>query len=167
MTRRRSLADRRDADPSTVIAALLDHGVEFVVVGGVAAIAHGVQRTTRDIDFLLRPGKRNSRRAIAALAELGAEELRPRSKRWVRVSAAADPDWLLKEPRFFDSAAGGIDVCNSIPGVPGWKAALAGSLEIEAFGRSFRILDRDTLIRSKLSAGREKDLADVAELGEL
>ena len=167
MAPRRSLADRRDADPSTVIAALLDHGVEFVVVGGVAAIAHGVQRITRDIDFVLRPGKRNSRRAIAALAELGAEELRPRSKRWVRVSPRADPGWLLKEPRFFDTQAGAIDIRTSVPGVSGWKQALEGSIEVDAFDRRFRVLDKDTLIRSKLAAGREKDRADVAELAEL
>src|SRR4051794_19559311 len=160
MARRRSLADRRAADPRTVIAALLDHGVEFVVVGGVAAVAHGVQRITRDIDFLLRPGRRNSRRAIAALAELGAEELRPSNKRWVMVSPKADPDWLLKEPRFFDSAAGGIDGCDSIPGGPGWEAAPAGSLEIEAFRRGFRILHPDTPIPSKLLARRAKGLAD-------
>ena len=87
--------------------------------------------------------------------------------RWFRVSPKADPDWLLKEPRFFDSDAGAIDIRTSVPGVEGWKQALAGSIEVEAFGRRFRVLDKDTLIRSKLAAGREKDRADVAELAEL
>jgi hypothetical protein len=164
---RRTLADRRDADPRRIVQALVDHGVEFVVIGGVAAIAHGVQRITRDIDFVLRPGRRNSRRAIAALAELGAQEARPGRARWFRVSAKADPDWLLKEPRFFDTEAGAIDIRTSVPGVKGWKEALAGSIEVEAFDRRFRVLDKDTLIRSKLAAGREKDRADVAELAEL
>ena len=96
--------------------------MEFVIIGGVAAIAHGVQRTTRDVDVLIEPSEENRRRAIVALAGLGAEEFKPATKQWVTVSEKADPDWLLREPRFFDSSAGGIDICNAIDGVPSWSA---------------------------------------------
>jgi len=137
-----------------------------VIIGGLAAIAHGVQRTTRDVDVVIEPSERNCRRAIAALASLGAEEFMPATKRWVAVSAQADPVWLLREPRFFDSAGGGIDICNAIEGVPAWAIAHDHSIEVEAFGMRFRVLDRDMLIRSKLAANREKDRQDVAELGE-
>ena len=40
------------------------------------------------------------------------------------------------------------------------------ALEAEAFGQTVLVLDKDTLIRSKLAAGREQDLADVAELNQ-
>ena len=163
----KSLAERSDADPARIIATFLDHEVEFVIIGGVAALAHGVQRITRDIDFLVEPSKANRGRAIAALVELSAEEYRPGSRNWVRISAKADPDWLLREPRLLDSAAGGVDICNAMEGVPDWPSARAGALEVEAFGRTFMVLDKDTLIKSKLAAGREQDLADVAELNEL
>ncbi len=46
---RRVLEDRKDAEPPRIIEAMLDHDVEFVIIGGVAALAHGVQRITRDI----------------------------------------------------------------------------------------------------------------------
>jgi hypothetical protein len=163
----RTLADRADADPAVILPTLAEHQVESVVIGGVAALAHGVQRITRDIDFLVGPGARNCRRAIAALVELGAAEWRPASKRWVRLSPKADPAWLLREPRFFDTRAGGIDLCNAMRGAPEWKTARPRAIEVEAFGCSFLVLDLDTLIRSKLAAGREKDRADVAELNEL
>jgi hypothetical protein len=163
----RALADRADADPAIILPTLAQHEVQSVVVGGVAALAHGVQRITRDIDFLLGSGAANCRRAIAALVELGAAEWRPASKRWVRLSARADPAWLLREPRFFDTRAGGIDLCNAMDGAPAWKTARSRAVEVEAFGCSFLVLDLDTLIRSKLATGREKDRADVAELNEL
>ncbi len=164
---RRVLTDRKDAEPPRIIDALLEHEVEFVIIGGVAALAHGVQRITRDIDLVIAPGKANCRRAIKALVELGAEEYRPQSKKWVRVSPNADPAWLLKAPRLCDSRAGGVDICNAIEGTPSWKEARSGAIEVDAFGLRFRVLGKDALIRSKLAAGREKDRADVAELNEL
>ncbi|MCC2664767.1 MAG: nucleotidyltransferase [Geminicoccaceae bacterium] len=162
----RRLAERGDAKPDRILAALVEHGVEFIVVGGVAAIAHGVSRITRDLDILVEPGKACRRRTIAALAELGAREYRPSSKRWVAISPKADPDWLLKAPRLLDSRFGGVDICNAMDSAPSWKRARATAVEVEAFGLGFLVLGRDELIRSKLAAGREQDLADVAELNE-
>lgn len=164
---RRRLADRRPSDPAHAIEVLLSEGVAFVIVGGVAAIAHGVQRTTRDLDLLLDPSIPNCRQAITALARLEAEEYRPRAKRWVKVERPADARWLLREPRFFDTAAGGVDVCNAMAGAPDWAGASERAILVQAFELEFRVLDLDSLIRSKLAAGREKDLQDVAELGAL
>lgn len=149
------------------MSAFNEAGVDYVVVGGVAALAHGVQRITRDFDFLVEPSADNCRRAISALVALRAEEFLPRSKKWAAVSAEASPAWLLKQVRFFDSDAGGIDICNAMDGIPDWETARRGSLEISAFGQLFRILDKDTLIASKLAAGREKDYQDVTEINEL
>lgn len=163
----RTLADRGDAEPERIITTFLDHEVEFVIIGGVAALVHGVQRITRDIDLLIEPSKVNCRRAIEALVELEAEEYRPGSGRWVPISPRADPGWLLQEPRLCDSGAGGVDICNAIEGVPDWRSARAGAIEIEAFDHPFLVLGKDILIKSKLAAGREQDKADVAELNEL
>lgn len=165
-SRRRTLADRKLADPRAIVATLNEFDVRFTVIGAVAGIALGLQRLTRDLDILIEPSAQNCRRTIAALADLHAEEFHPATKKWVRVHSRAQPRWLLKEPRFFDSDAGGIDICNGIEGVPDWDTAHRGSTEIDAFDQRFRVLDKDTFIRSKLAAGREKDLEDVAELSE-
>lgn len=165
--RRLTLADRRDADPRAIVTALNEAEVEFVAVGGVAGLALGVQRITRDFDLVIEPSHANCRRAIAALVGLGAEEFHPETKRWVRIHRNASPEWLLRQARFFDSDAGAIDICNTIPGVPDWQTAHGGSVEITVFGQPLRVLDKDTFIRSKLVAGREKDLADVTEINEL
>jgi hypothetical protein len=48
------------------------HGVEYLVVGGQAVIAHGYPRLTRDMDLWVRPTAANGARVLAALAEFGA-----------------------------------------------------------------------------------------------
>jgi hypothetical protein len=144
---------------------LVDHEVDFVVIGGFAAIAHGSQRLTQDLDIVIDRRVANCRRLIAALVELEAE-YRSSSGRWVKISAKADPKWVAKENRLFDTRAGGLDVFNKLDGVPTWKEASPRAIEVDAFGRPFPVLDKDTLIRSKLAAGREKDLADVADLNQ-
>jgi hypothetical protein len=46
-------------------------GVDYVVIGGWAAIAHGLPRTTLDVDLLIRATPENVQRLIDALSELG------------------------------------------------------------------------------------------------
>jgi hypothetical protein len=105
-----------------VIGSLAEHGVDYVVIGGFAAIVHGARRLTQDLDLIVDRRAGNCPRLIAALVELDAEH-RPRSGRWVRRSASADPKWIAAENRFFDSAAGGIDIWNRMRGVPSWSEA--------------------------------------------
>jgi hypothetical protein len=161
--RRRGVATRRPVDVAEVIGALVEHGVDFVVIGGFAVIAHGSQRLTFDLDIVIDRRVANCRRLIAALVQLEAE-YRSSSGRWVKLSAKADPTWIAGDNRLFDTRAGGIDVFNKLDGVPTWKEARPRAVEVDAFGHRLLVLDKDTLIRSKLAAGRDQDLADVAEL---
>lgn len=164
MPPRQGPRDRAPTAPRDVIETLANHEVDYMVIGGLAVIAHGSQRVTRDFDLLLNPATDNCRRMIAALVEIEAKEYLPASKRWVPVSPDADPVWLLRQPRFFDTTAGGVDVCNGIEGVPAWNEVNERATEIEVFGQPLKLLGKDDLIRSKLAAGREQDLQDVAEL---
>ena len=42
-------------DLGRLLAALVDAGVDFIVVGGAAATAHGASRLTQDIDVVYSP----------------------------------------------------------------------------------------------------------------
>jgi hypothetical protein len=161
---RKGLGDRRAVDPAAAIEALAEHQVDYLIIGGLAAIAHGSQRLTRDLDIVIDPKLANCRRLIAALVELGAELKLKTPGRWRRLSPKADPKWIRSENRFFDTRVGGIDVWNKMEGVPTWREARPRAVQVEAFGNELLIVDKDTLIRSKLAAGRDQDLADVAEL---
>jgi hypothetical protein len=46
------------------------HGVDFLLIGGQAVIAHGYPRLTKDMDLWVRPSRDNGARVLAALAEL-------------------------------------------------------------------------------------------------
>ena len=48
-----------------------EEGVEYVVVGGYAVIAHGFPRTTGDLDVWVRPTAANARCVVQALARFG------------------------------------------------------------------------------------------------
>lgn len=65
----------RDGPPldlERIIITLQRHGVEFLLVGGAGAQAHGAQRPTEDVDCLPRATVENYERLAAALRELGA-----------------------------------------------------------------------------------------------
>jgi hypothetical protein len=161
----RGVATRSPLDPDDAFGTLTRHRVDFIVIGGIAAIAHGSRRMTEDLDIIIDRRVANCRRLIAALVELEAK-YRPSSGRWTKLSPKADPKWLAKENLLFETRAGGIDVMNRLDGLPTWKEARPRALGAEAFGHTVLIVDKDRLIRSKLVAGRDKDLSDVAELTE-
>ncbi len=54
-------------DALRVIASLNEHGVDYVVVGGVALNVHGLVRATEDLDLFVRPDPANIERLRSAL----------------------------------------------------------------------------------------------------
>jgi hypothetical protein len=62
-------------DPMRIIASLGVHGVRYVLVGGLAAAAHGSPLDTDDVDILLPPDQDNLDKVGLVLMELGAEPI--------------------------------------------------------------------------------------------
>lgn len=54
-----------------VFACLSRHDVRYVVIGGIAAVLHGVPRATFDLDLLIDPALGNARRLLDALLDAG------------------------------------------------------------------------------------------------
>ena len=54
-----------------VFSSLNSHGVKYLVIGGIAAIAHGVPRNTFDLDILIEATPENARRLLDALSDAG------------------------------------------------------------------------------------------------
>jgi hypothetical protein len=65
----------RPLRPEPLIAALVDHEVVFLVVGGYAVAAHGFPRATKDIDICPDPGEENLERLAEALVALEASPI--------------------------------------------------------------------------------------------
>lgn len=147
-----------------LIRTLQDAGVEFILVGGIAATVHGSARHTEDIDIVYARTPDNIDRVAAALAPYepylrGAPPGLP---------FKCDAETLRRGLNFtLTTSLGSLDLLGEIVGGGGYDDLLPDSIEIKIFGVTCRCLDLDTLIRVKRAAGRPKDLAVVAELEAL
>ena len=147
-----------------LLAALHNADVEFIIVGGVAARAHGSARLTDDLDVSYARNAANLARVIKALARLHP---------YLRGAPPGLPfDWsvtMLRSGLNFTltTSAGSIDLLGEIVGGGQYEDLLPHALTISLFGAEVRLLDLPWLIRVKRAAGRPKDLEVIAELEAL
>ena len=151
-----------------IVLALTAADARYLIVGGLAVVAHGFVRFTADLDLVLDPSTDALRRAVAALAGLG---YRPRAPvafeefadpekcgEWMREKGltvfslfspeheATEVDLFVEPPFEFETAYSRAVRLELAPGVPASFVAL------------------EDLISMKRSAGRPQDLQDVAQL---
>jgi hypothetical protein len=147
-----------------LLAALIDAGVEFIVIGGMAATAHGSAHVTVDLDIVYRRTSDNIERLAQAL-----EPLSP----YLRGAPPGlpfrfDAETIRRGLNFtLTTAAGDLDCLGEATGNGTYDALVTGSCVLQVFGRDCRFVDLETLIRLKRAAGRPKDLERIAELEAL
>jgi hypothetical protein len=147
-----------------LLTALHEAGVEFIVVGGVAATAHGAARVTQDIDVCYARDDANLQRLVAALRPLepylrGAPPGLPFE--WSTNTLRAGLNFTLT------TKAGDIDLLGEIVGGGKYEDLAPHTITARVFGRDTRILDLPWLVRVKRAAGRPRDLEVIAELEAL
>lgn len=139
-------------------------GVEFIVVGGVAAIAHGSARFTQDLDVVYRRTPDNVDRLVSAL--------KPYSP-YLRGAPPGLPflwdcETIHRGLNFtLTTTLGPLDLLGEIIGGGGYDDLLPYSSLISAFGVQCYCLGLERLIHVKRAAGRAKDLDAIAELEAL
>jgi predicted nucleotidyltransferase len=148
-------------DFKALIRALADAGVEFILVGGVAAIVHGSSRLTRDVDIVYRRSPDNLRRLVLALAPYhpylrGAPPGLP--FRWDVATLEHGLNFTLT------TDLGSLDLLGEITGGGAFENLAPHTLRIQIFGVECSCLDLEQLIQVKRAAGRPRDLEAVAEL---
>jgi len=148
----------RPLDLTRLLEILADHGVEYTVIGGVAAQVHGHRRTTRDLDVIPDPRPENLRRLAAALAELDAH---PRD-----LPGGPPDDQLAAAPVVppLTTRHGQLHILNAVPGAAPYDQLRARALVVDLDGLQITIVGLDDLISMKRAAGRPSDLADLAVL---
>lgn len=150
-------------DPRRILLSLAEHGVDFVVVGGVAVQAHGHGRATRDLDVIPRPDLVNLSRLGESLASLGARLLRAD-----RALDATDPQLLKRAPLVpLMTVHGRLDLLNIAltSGAPrSYDELRERAFEAQIDGRTVPVAGLDDLIRMKRAAGRDVDLQDIGAL---
>jgi len=152
------------ADFAGIVGVLADGGVEMILIGGLAAQAHGSARLTQDTDFLYRRTDDNIHRVAATL-----EPFAP----YLRGAPAGlpfrfDAPTIKRGLNFtLTTTLGDVDLLGEVVGIGAYDAVVAHTQRLSVFGRDLLVVDLPTLIRSKRAAGRPKDLEAIAELEAL
>lgn len=136
-----------------IIQRLNSNGVDFVLVGGMAAILHGLTYVTYDIDFCAPLEGENLRRIIDSLADLN-----PRQR--MNFDKPLPPDlasFTGLRNLYLRTDLGVVDFLTEISGVGNFEAVVARCITMDLAGVSVRLLDVDGLIDAKTAAGRDKD----------
>lgn len=153
-------AERAPFDLARLFAVLDQHGVGYVVIGGVAVQVHGVGRTTFDLDVIPDPAPANLTRLAGALVALEAHPTElpaapPPTEEQLAVAAIVPP---------LTTAHGELHILNQVPGAPAYADLRARALEVELDGVALHFASREDLVAMKRATGRRQDLEDLEQL---
>ena len=148
-------------DPVAMLRVLHDHGVAFLVVGGIAARLRGAPLLTQDVDITPAPDRANLERLAGALKDLDA-----------RLRTATEPDGVPFpfDPGLLENATGStlitkhgdLDLVVSPAGTDGYRDLIRDADELKVAiepDLAVQVASLADVIRSKEAAGREKDRA--------
>lgn len=141
--------------PRALFESLVGHGVDFVVVGGVAGVVHGSSYPTYDVDIVYARDRENLERLAEALRAL---EARLRG-------APPDVPFILEAESLrqgahftFTTPYGPLDILSDPDGAPAYrelKRAAGSPVGVE--GVDVYVASLDHLIAMKDASGRPKD----------
>jgi len=148
---------------SELMGRLISSRVEFVLVGGFPAVAHGATLLTRDVDICCRFSEVNLKRIENAFADLHPVH---RSRPDLPLNLTSEQCATLKN-LYLKTDLGIVDCLGNVLGVGGFEEVLAHSIEVELPYGKCQILDIDTLIRAKEVMNRDHDRITVRHLQEI
>jgi hypothetical protein len=148
-------------DAKRLLRALVDGDVDFVVIGGVAAVLHGSARATFDLDVCFASNAENLEALGSTLVGLRAQ-LRGVSE---AVPFVPDAAALRRvEVLTLTTTAGDLDVLRAPSGAPRYDVLRGHADRYDVGGFEVRVASVEDLIAMKTAAGRPKDLGDIEEL---
>jgi hypothetical protein len=151
-------------DPVGILQKLLQHQVAFVVIGGLAGIAHGSPSLTRDLDICYEPSPEN----LEALASM-LQEVHARLR-------GAPPDLPFKldartlragDHFTFSTDLGDFDCLGTPLGTEGYRDLIRDAVDVDLSGVPVKVVGLRDLMRMKRASARAKDLAELEILGAL
>jgi hypothetical protein len=156
-------------DGAALLTALAERQVSYVIVGGFAVIAHGVIRTTSDLDICPDPSSDNLRRLAALLeaadaVQVGVGDFKPEEM----PLDPRRPEDLAQGGNFrLTTRFGALDIMQWLSGIDAdhaYPVLARDAVDGTVGGVSVRVASLEALRRMKRAAGRAKDLDDLRQL---
>lgn len=151
----------REIDPLELLRELTRRGVDFVVIGGIAAVLHGSPRVTQDLDICFATDRGNLDALGGALVAVearlaGVDE---------DVPFVADAETLRRVMVLtLDTRHGRLDVLAAPSGARPYAELRSAADRFDVGGLHVLVASIADLKAMKRAIGRPKDLADIAEL---
>lgn len=149
-------------DLSAILEGLLAADVEFILVGGLAAVVQGAPVTTMDVDIVHNRYPENISRLIAFLKSIGATYRRPDAKE----IEPNEKDISGMGHFLFTTRLGPLDVLAFIEQGKTYEDLLEHTVEIEFRGHMIRVLKLKVLVEFKKSSKDPKDKLRLLALEE-
>lgn len=139
-----------------ILKDLNEAEVRYVLIGGIALIRHGVVRATRDIDAVFDPAPENVARIESLVSRWGA----------TRPDGSPIPDDGISPERSVHLATpmGELDLVSEAIAGFNFEDLVARAETRKVDGVEAPICSLADLVAMKRSVGRERDLADLADL---
>ena len=144
----------RIADMGDLLEGLAQAGIEFVLVGGLAAVIQGVPVTTMDMDIVHHQTEENIKKLLKFLKSADAYYRRVDDK----VIEPDERDFSAKGHVLLSTCHGPLDILAVIEKGHGYEELVPNSAEIEFRGYKIRVMNLETMIELKRGSGHPKDL---------
>jgi len=132
-----------------VFSSFQKHEVRYLVIGGIAAVLHGVPRATFDLDILIDATPENAQKLLDSMLEAN-----------LGTAALISLEELLAHEITIFRDRVRIDVQTFTPGIR-FEDAWQNREIMDYQGQSFYVVSKRDLIASKRAAGRSIDLEDI------
>ncbi|MFT3839492.1 MAG: hypothetical protein QM723_21090 [Myxococcaceae bacterium] len=144
-----------------LLRRLTEAKVDYVLVGGMAAIAHGASTVTEDADICINFDLATLTAAFKAL-----EPLHPRQRmNPAKPPLGTDPAPFVGYKNLYLLTDDGVlDLLGEVVAVGGYERVAARAVELDLGAFRCRVMGLDDLIECKRALGRPKDVRAAAEL---
>jgi predicted nucleotidyltransferase len=129
---------------------------KYILIGGLAVIIHGVNRTTGDMDIFIEPSVENANKVLNAINDFGFGSI------GFTIEDILNPDIVVQMGR----VPLRIDILSELPGII-FSKTFEQALELETEGIKIKVIHINDLITNKEIVGRGKDILDVKALKEI
>lgn len=148
-------------DYQKLIKRLIENEVQFIIVGGFAAVLYGSSVMTEDLDLCIPFEKNNIQRLLNAF-----KDVHPEHRLIGKTRPIEEITEILSSYKnlYLKTDLGYIDVLSELPEIGTYEKLVAHTIVISLFGMNCRVLDIDTLIRAKKQMKRSKDKETVVQL---